>query len=250
MLGVVLVYAGLVALAAGIILLIHPVRRIGIRSRRQAAVVALAGLALVASGWTVPAPEQRIATRATRMDDFMPAWQFNEVHTLHVRAPPESVWNAIRAVRADEIRFFRLLTRIRTFGRRGPESILNAPERQPIIDVATRTTFLMLALEPPRELVVGTFVLAPDGFRRSDVTAEGFSQYSSPFLAKAVMNFRVDPDGQGGSNVSTETRVFATDQPATRAFARYWRIIYPGSAIIRREWLRAVELRATRGLTP
>jgi hypothetical protein len=59
------------------------------------------------------------------------------------------------------------------------------------------------------------------------------------------MNFVVTPEGPNSSLVSTETRVFANSPRARRNFARYWRLIYPGSALIRRMWLRAVERRAT-----
>jgi hypothetical protein len=62
------------------------------------------------------------------------------------------------------------------------------------------------------------------------------------------MNFVVTPDGPNGSIVTTETRVFASSASACRRFAVYWRVIYPGSAIIRRMWLRAIERRA-RGQT-
>ena len=58
------------------------------------------------------------------------------------------------------------------------------------------------------------------------------------------MNFAVTPHGPNGSIVSTETRVFASSPSARRRFAAYWRVIYPGSAIIRRMWLRAIEKRA------
>ena len=57
------------------------------------------------------------------------------------------------------------------------------------------------------------------------------------------MNFRIEPNGQGGSLLTTETRVFAADPASRRRFARYWSVIYPGSALIRREWLRAVAKR-------
>jgi hypothetical protein len=40
--------------------------------------------------------------------------------------------------------------------------------------------------------------------------------------------------------------VFATDPASCRRFAVYWRVIYPGSALIRRMWLRAIRLRAER----
>ena len=62
------------------------------------------------------------------------------------------------------------------------------------------------------------------------------------------MNFRVVPDGAGGSLVTTKTRVLATDPRAARRFAVYWRIIQPGSALIRRRWLRAIAARAEGGV--
>ena len=49
-----------------------------------------------------------------------------------------------------------------------------------------------------------------------------------------------------GSNAWNAPRVFATDASARRQFTAYWHIIYPGSAIIRRSWLRAIQRRATR----
>jgi hypothetical protein len=44
--------------------------------------------------------------------------------------------------------------------------------------------------------------------------------------------------------VNTETRVMASDASTARRFAAYWRAIYPGSALIRRMWLLAIERRA------
>jgi hypothetical protein len=42
----------------------------------------------------------------------------------------------------------------------------------------------------------------------------------------------------------SETRVHTTDAAAERRFAAYWRLIYPGSAFIRRMWLEAIRQRA------
>jgi hypothetical protein len=47
-----------------------------------------------------------------------------------------------------------------------------------------------------------------------------------------------EPAGDG-SLLVTETRVAANDAAARRAFARYWRLVGPFSALIRRRWLRA-----------
>src|SRR5262249_59546400 len=65
-----------------------------------------------------------------------------------------------------------------------------------------------------------------------------------PGFAVGTMNFLVTSDGPNASIVSTETRVSAGSDEARRRFAAYWRVIYPGSALIRRMWLRAIERRA------
>ena len=217
MLDSVLLYGGVLLVFAGLLLLI--------RSRRKGAGVAAIGILAAVTALALPVTEKRVARPATRLDAIMPRWQFDERHQIAIAAPPERVFDAIRKVTAGEILFFRALTSIRRFGRRGPESILNAPEKLPILEVATRTSFKLLADDPPRELVVGTIVIRP---RR----------------AVAVMNFLVKPDGHGGSVLSTETRVLAKDAAARRRFAVYWRIIHPGSDIIRRMWLRAIKKRA------
>jgi hypothetical protein len=112
-----------------------------------------------------------------------------------------------------------------------------------LIDVATRSGFLSLADDRPTELVIGTAVVAPPGMRGT-LTPEAFQKELAQGFALATMNFLVSPDGPNGSLVSTETRVFANSDSARRQFAAYWRVIYPGSAIIRRMWLRAISRRA------
>jgi hypothetical protein len=248
--GVTCVYAGLGLVVVGAIALVRPLRFLGIRSRWRAAAVLASGPLFVALGWSLPAPEVRVDPPQSRLDEYVPVYQFSERHVLHVAAPPAQVFRAIRAVTADDIFLFRTLTWIRRFGRPGPEGILDPPERRPLLDVATRTAFLLLAEEPGREIVVGTLVVAPSGYRRHDrPTPEEFARLAAPGFAKAAMTFQVEPSAGGGSELSTETRVFATDPSSRRRFAAYWRVIYPGSALIRRMWLRAIRARAEREST-
>ena len=61
------------------------------------------------------------------------------------------------------------------------------------------------------------------------------------------MNFHVEDAGGGRSRLVTQTRIAASDARAERLFARYWRLIYPGSALIRWSWLRAIKARAEAG---
>ena len=238
------VYLGLIVAFAGSIAVVKPMPRTGLRTRLHGAGTVAAGLALTAVGFLLPAPERRIAHAGSKLDEVFPVWQFNEIHTIRIAASPARVFEAIELVRADEIALFQTLTWIRRGGRELPESILNAGRRKPLIDVAVLGGFVRLADEPPRELVLGAVVLAPRG-TRGVLTPAVFRKQFPPGFALAAMNFLVVPDGAGGSVVSTETRVLATSDSARRRFAAYWRVIYPGSAIIRRMWLRAIERRAT-----
>lgn len=243
MFGSAIVYSGLVVTTAGLILFIKPIERLHVDSRSQALLIAGIGAMLVGVGLTLPARESRIKTNATRLDEFVPVWQFNERHTIRIAAPAARVFDAIKSVRADEISLFNALTWIRRGGRQLPQSILNAGDSVPLLEVATRSGFIYLADEAPRELVVGTVVLAPRG-GRGVLTPEAFKSRLAPGFVLAAMNFLVTPDGPNASLVSTETRVFANSPNARRRFAGYWRTIYPGSALIRVMWLRAVRRRA------
>ena len=181
---------------------------------------------------------------ASELDRVAPSYQFHEVHRTTVSATPDRAYRAIKEVTASEILFFRELTWLRRLGRPGPENILRAPEHQPLLDVATRTTFITLA-DSPREIVVGTVVIAPPGTRARSVSADEFAALAArPGHALATMNFVVTPLADGTCDVSTETRVFATDESARRRFAAYWRLINLGSAFIRLMWLRAIKRRA------
>lgn len=244
MLPSVVLYLGLIVAFAGIVPVIRPIQRLGIHTRSQGAIVLAAGMMLVVIAVMLPARESRVARAESKLDAIIPVWQFDEFHSLHIAAPPEKVFAAIRAVRADEIALFRALTWIRRGGRELPESILNAGDRHPILDVATRSGFVLLADDAPREIVIGAVVAKPPG-RHGKLSADVFRRQLPPGFALGIMNFRVRPDGKGGSLVSTETRVFANDAVSRRRFRVYWRLIYPGSAIIRRMWLRAIERRAT-----
>jgi len=173
----------------------------------------------------------------THLDFWMPRWQFGEQHEIDVAATPERVYDAIRAVRASDIRFFRTLVAIRRGFRRTPEGILNPSPDKPILDVATSTTFHWLADEAPREVVVGTCVIGKMEKADFRTPPDG--------VAVAAMNFVVTPTATG-SHVTTETRVYATAAKPRRAFAIYWSLIRPGSGIIRRFWLRAIKKRAER----
>ena len=240
-----LVYFGFTLFFAGLLSLIRPLRFLYISNRRRGLAVAGVGMLLALGTLLLPYSRKEAAAHITKLDAWMPQWQVGEQHTLHVAAAPEKVFAAIHAVRADEIFLFRTLIAIRRCGQTGPESIMNPPEKKPLLDVAMETTFVLLEEEAPRELVIGTVIAAPREVRASArLTPELFRKTLPPGVVLATMNFVVLPDNDGGSSVSTETRIYANSPSALRRFGIYWRIIHPGSDIIRRMWLRAIRLRA------
>lgn len=255
MAGVIVVYLGLITVFAGSVSVLKPLRFLAIHSRGQALIVIAVGLLIIITGSSLPARETRIATPRTQLDQFMPTWQFSECHSIRIAAPKEKVYVALKQVSADEILFFRTLVWIRRFGRHGPESLMNPPPDAPLLQVATKTSFVVLAEESNQEFVIGTLIAAPRGWHPGNKTPEGFkalvASHASGFVP-AAMNFRLEDCAPSrGTSLSctlltTETRVYAADASSRRAFARYWRVIYPGSSLIRRMWLRAVKNRAER----
>lgn len=238
-------YGAAALMLAGVVSLVRPLRFLGIKNRGVALLALCVALLLLAWSFTRPALASYITARDAEIDAFAPIYQFKESYAIPVRASARAVFNAVSKVTADEIPLYRPLVWLRRGGARGPESILNPPDGVPLVTVATRTTFVKLAEVPDREMVLGAVVLAPPGVRLAVAsTPASFRALAAPGFAKAVMNFSVHPLGDGWTLIRTETRVFATDPASRDVFARYWRVILPGSALLRNMWLRAIKTRA------
>jgi hypothetical protein len=239
---VLLVDAGLALATIGLLSLVRPLAFLWIRSRRKGAFVLAAGLLLAVAACALPVRPLRLPGPAMELDRLLPRYQFGEHHEIEIDAPPDRVYPAVRAVTAREIRLFRLLTWIRSprFQKGGPETILSPGAERPILDVALGSTFVLLHEETGHEIVVGTIVCC--GPRRPVRTAEEFWAAKGS-VARAVMSFHLEASGDA-TRLVTQTRVHASDAAAERRFAVYWRIIYPGSALIRVMWLRAIRERA------
>ncbi len=169
------------------------------------------------------------------IDQVMPSFDRGEVHRRQTTAPPAAVWEAIHELQARDLTLMRVLMGIRTLGRRaesGDRTVLAGFEKM---------GFRPIAEEPGQELVVagiGQF-WKPSGGLRKVTSKEQFLAFEEPGYAKVAFNLRI----QGGE-LSTETRIAGTDARSRRLFGFYWLLIRPGSGLIRREWLRALERRA------
>jgi len=238
-------YAFVTIAAAGLVSVLRPIRTLRIRNRRFAVVVSLVG---ILGAWRVlhaPVLANYVSQPASKLDEFAPIYQFSETASIPVRAPAGRVYDAIFRVTAAEVPLYRELAWIRRGGTSGPESVLNPPGDEPLVRVATRTSFMALAEVPGREFVMGAVVMAPEGARlAAPPTPASFRALTGPGFAKAAMSFTIEPQGPGLSLLRTDTRVYAMDPASRDVFAHYWKVIAPGSLLIRHMWLRAIKVRA------
>jgi hypothetical protein len=198
----------------------------------------------------LPAPLVRVAGRSQLIDDYLPAWHLHEEHRVFVKAAPERVMAAVHESTFRDIPVFMALTRARAmaFGRfeGGPASIDSLPVLRTITQRGSG--FHILAEDPGREIVIG--MIGRPWTSERPVTfekPEEFKQFNRPGYVKVSFNLRVDPAQDGGTRLATETRIIGTDDDARHVFARYWRLIYPGSGMIRRVWLDSIRTRVEQG---
>lgn len=176
-------------------------------------------------------------------------YDFNEIHSITIRASPSEVFEAIKSLTPSELSFWvHFLLAMRTLPTR-----LTSKDRgiiqndKPILEQIISVSFLHLAEERGAEVVVGTigqfWRLRGGSERKPAKTPQEFLAFSEPGYAKSVMNFHLVKE-EDAVRVVTETRIQALDTSARRRFAFYWKLVYPGSALIRVLWLRAVKRRA------
>lgn len=125
------------------------------------------------------------------------------------------------------------------------------PSRPPLtLDDMERAGFLLLGERPGHEIVFGTVVqpwkAVTDDEPAPQVEAGGFAAFDTPGYVKVAFNIRVEPYSSGRALITTETRTAATDPTSLRRFARYWMLVGPFSALIRRLMLRIAKSDAER----
>ena len=170
------------------------------------------------------------------LDDFLPAYEFVERHSLAIDAPPARIDAAFRAVSIADIPVARALWWMRRLGR--PTGDMTKPF------VSSELPGLMLDDVRGEGIVLGLtgqFWKIRGGYRdpTRPSTPDEFIEYARPDMCKAVIDFRV-----GDASLSTETRVHIADPAARRKFRGYWLVIRPFSGLIRILFLRAARQRA------
>jgi hypothetical protein len=172
------------------------------------------------------------------IDNFLPDYDVVERHETFIAAAPTRVYKCVRALDVGRMPFTAALLALRGI----PHLLTGAvrPSLRMTLDDLVHLGFVVLADDPPRELVLGVagrFWRPTSGVVR--ISPSDFGRFAEPGHVRAAWNFRIESE-HGGSRLRTETRVECIDDAARRRFRLYWTVIGPFSGLIRRDMLRAI----------
>jgi len=237
-----LVYSGIVLALGGLANLVVPFRFLGVRKRAAGALILAGGVGLAVAALLWPAWMIRVAQPRTRLDDVMPEYQFNERHSARIHARPEQVLEAIRQSTVGDLKSLVTLLKIRAAVLRTPYHDIGEWQDKRMLDTFSASGYLLGGSE--HEIAMfGVWNARAN--RRPDVsTLQEFADYREQGAVKMAYDFNVEDAGGGWSTISTETRILAPDDSTRRGAARYWRLIVPGSGLLRLQWLEGIKKRA------
>ena len=168
------------------------------------------------------------------IDDWLPAWQFDEVHHIRSTASPAALLDAAAAYDPAHDRWINLALAMREAPGRlasglGLASALAGRARFGLAD------FVVLGRQANAALaygLAGRFWEAGYGLQPL-ADAAAFAAFNQPGAAKLLLAFEAQPDGDA-TRLTTVTRVLCTDEAARRRLVPYWALIRPVSGLIRR----------------
>lgn len=238
-----LAYTGIIVAVLGLANLVIPLRFLGVPKRAVGAVIFFASVALSLAALFWPASIIRVAQHKTVFDDIMPEYQFGESHSARIHARPEQVIQAVRQSTFGDMKSLSRLLKIRAAALRihdTGDSLQNIR----VLDGFSASGYVSGGSEHEIVMAGGANVRKNRGL---DVhTLEQFAEYREQGAVKMAFNFNVQDAGGGWSRITTETRVLALDDLTRRGMGRYWRLIVPGSGLLRRQWLDGIKRRAER----
>jgi hypothetical protein len=179
------------------------------------------------------------------LDRFMPAYEVVERHSVRVDAPAAVTLAVARNLDVTANSLASALFKIRALALGGAVDMRELPHR--LVEQMQAIGWQVLADVPDKELVLGAVAKpwqADPEFR--GVAAAEFASFNEPDYVKIVWTLRADALDPSRSIFRTETRVSTTDLASRARFRRYWALVSPGVAIIRRLMLGPIKREAEK----
>jgi len=236
-------WIGAILALVGIISLIKPLVFLFVFARKIATVVLCGGIliSIISIYWPVQIYHSQTDLK---LDALLPNYSFNEYHEVRINASPEDVKQALQTTGVGDIPAIHLLLKIRGIENKS----LNQKETsgQPAQKTFSTPDFNFFVTDSTEFISVMIINASAKTPPPEVTTLEQFRAFNEPGYVKVAFNFRFISLENGQTLVSTETRNYAMTKEDRRIFGRYWRIIYPGSAIIRRVWLDTLAEKAEK----
>ena len=171
----------------------------------------------------------------------MPEYQFFERHTARIHAGPEQVMQAVRQSTFGDMKSLVTLLKIRGAVLRIHDTGDFLQDKR-VLDAFSASGYVSGGSDHEIVMCGGANMRA----KRSVAvrTLQEFADYRQQGAVKMAFDFNVENAGGGWSTISTETRVLALDDSTRRGMGRYWRLIVPGSGLLRLQWLEGIKKRA------
>jgi hypothetical protein len=177
------------------------------------------------------------------LDVFLPEYSFCEYHEVVINASPEKVKQALHTTAVADIPAILFLMKIRGIAKEKDlsDKVTNNPPNSGTFSTPDFNFIVVDSTEMITVMVLKASAKTPPPVVS---TKEQFLNFNEPGYVKVAVNFRIIPLENGLTLLSTETRNHGVTEKDRRVFGRYWRMIYPGSAIIRRVWLDTLAKKA------
>lgn len=245
-------WIGVILAFVGIVSLVYPLEFLFIINRGIAVSVLFGGILISAISLLSPVKKHSSPTSYQKIDKLMPDYAFNEIHKVEVKASSEKAKQVLQTTGVNDIPAAHLLMKIRGIADDDVDMSDRAANNIAGPDTISTPDFNFFVVSPDEWITVMILksVIITNNSRQPEPpeikSLEQFMAFNEPGYIKVTVNFRFIPDGMGNTLLTTETRNSGITPKDNRIFGYYWRIIYPGSAIIRRVWLDTIKKRAEK----
>ena len=243
-------WMGIILVIAGVISLFHPLKFLFIFDRMIALLVVIGGALMAMVSLLSPIRIQHSSSHHQKLDWVLPDYTLNEFHEVRINATPEKVKQILQVTGVKDIPVARLLMRIRGITNEEVDLSERASKNLMGSDTISTPDFNFFVVAPDEWITImilksvnitnNTRIPAPPEIS----TLEQFRAFHEPGYVKVAVNFRFIRTDKNETILTTETRNRGITPKDNRDFGFYWKIIYPGSAMIRRVWLDTIKRKA------
>jgi hypothetical protein len=243
-------WIGVILTVIGIISLIHPLVFLFVLNRIIAAFVIIVGILICFISLFYPIKLNHSLTDNQKIDGLLPDYAFNEFHEVCINASIEKVQQVLKVAGVKDIPVAHLLMKIRGIADEDVDLSDRASNNQVSAETISTPDFNFFVVSPDEwitVMILKSVTISNNADKPAPPeisTLEQFKAFNEPGYIKVAVNFRFIGKGNDETILTTETRNNGITLKDSRVFGFYWRIIYPGSAIIRRVWLDTIKNRA------